>query len=154
MKFLLLLCGFTIISWSPHKFYFSETLLEWKEPSSIQMTIKVFADDWALATTSQPTENTAQLDSLFFGYLNHHLFIKTLQNEPIRYSYWGFEKEGEFIYLYLEITQQEKVDLFIHQNILTEVYPEQKNLVNFRCDGITRSLYFFKDSAPQILSWP
>lgn len=103
MKFLFLLNCLLLSSWPTHKFYFSETLIEWKDPSTLQVTIKVFADDLENATqTNQPDYKQDLLDSLYSSYIQLHFQIIDNNEAPIQLEFIGHEKDGEFIYLYLE----------------------------------------------------
>lgn len=155
MKFLFLLNCLLLTSWPTHKFYFSETLIEWKDPSTLQVTIKVFADDLENATqTNQPDYKQDLLDSLYSSYIQLHFQIIDNNEAPIQLEFIGHEKDGEFIYLYLENNHFDKKDVLVQNTILTELFSNQKNLVNYRCDGVTKSIYFFKDSQPQPLQWP
>lgn len=143
-----------LLSWTAHKFYFSETLIEWKKGSDIQVTIKVFADDWTMATNTLKPGLNQLADTLYFQYLKAHFTLEKINGDPISFQYLGNEKDGEFIYLYLEIPENQICDWRIKQDILTELFSDQKNLVNYRFNGETKSLYFFKDSSPQIIQCP
>jgi len=154
MKFFLYTAYLMLLSWTTHKFYFSETLIEWKNGSDIQVTIKVFADDWALATKTTQASPDQQIDTVYLQYLQAHFMLEKLNGDPLPIQYIGYEKDGEFLYLYLEVADSQQGDWRIQQGIMTELFNDQKNLVNYRFNGETKSLYFFKDSSPQIINWP
>jgi len=154
MKFALYLSCLLCTSWSTHKFYFSETLMEWKDPSDIEITIKVFSDDFEQAANSNENQTLFTLDSMYSNYIRQHFQLSDIHENPFRLNFVGYEKDGEFIYLYLENKNLTKQNLLLFNNILTELFPDQKNLVNYRCNGNTKSLYFFKDSKPQTIQWP
>jgi len=141
-----------LLSWTTHKFYFSETLIEWKDGSDIQVTIKVFADDWALATNTTQAAPDQQIDTVYLQYIQAHFMLEKLNGDPLPIQYIGYEKDGEFLYLYLEVADSQQGDWRIQQGIMTELFNDQKNLVNYRFNGETKSLYFFKDSTPQKLA--
>jgi hypothetical protein len=146
------LCSFT--SAEIHKFYFSETLLEYKNSSQVQITCKVFHDDWAKATGTENVNENTKLDSLYFKYFKEHFTIQKQDDQLITLQWVGYEKDGEFLYLYTECNHLDSLSITVHQQVLMELYEDQKNLVNYRKNGTTKSLYFFRDSPPQTIHWP
>lgn len=141
-----------------HTFHFSETLIEWKPDSGrLQMTMKVFTDDWDLAlgdTLQHKAWETAVLDSLYARYIEQHA-VFSQDGKPILWNYLGFERDGDVYYHYLEslpMAEPKAIDCqFI---VLMDVYEDQKNLLNFRKNGKTTSLYFLDKIHPQTLQWP
>ncbi len=137
-----------------HKFYFSETLIEKKPDHHLEITIKVFEDDWALATGTRNIPANSIVDSTYFHYLTQNFSLTSQDGSSMGFHWVGFEKDGEFIYLYLETDPLHSAPSWVQQNILFDVFEEQKNLVNYRANGMTRSLYFFNDTPKQLLLWP
>jgi hypothetical protein len=154
MKILVLLHALFFSPSAEHKFYFSETLLEKKPSNEVEITIKVFEDDWAMATKISNDTTTSVVDSIYFHYLNEKFHLLSEDKKNISYQYLGFEEEGEFIYIYLEFSYNNANPIYIQQSILFDVFEEQKNLVNYRSNGSTKSLYFLKDTPEQLLQWP
>ena len=141
-----------------HKFHFSETLVEWDpESKSLEMTIKVFTDDWDLAmgdTLHMKNLSLAELHNQYFHYLSQHMFFQS-GDATIQWNYLGFEREGDVYYHYLGSTEiEEPKEIHCQFNVMMDLYEDQKNLLNFRKDGKTSSLYFLEKSPPQILNWP
>jgi hypothetical protein len=154
MKILVIL-PFVLFSFiSEHKFYFSETLIEKKPDHHLEITIKVFEDDWTLATGTRNAAPNTEIDSTYFLYLSKNFNLFSKEGAAVAFDWVGFEKEGEFIYLYLETSPYQSEPTWVQQNILLDVFEDQKNLVNYRSNGITKSLYFLKETPKQPIQWP
>lgn len=141
-----------------HTFHFSETLIEWKPDSGrLQMTMKVFTDDWDLAlgdTLQHRNIEMKVLEALYSQYLNEHTTFSANGNK-IDWNYLGFERDGDVYYHYLESAPMAEPQVIDCQFIvLMDLYEDQKNLLNFRKDGKTTSLYFLDKIHPQTLQWP
>ncbi len=134
-----------------HQFHFSETLIEWiPRDGKMQMTIKVFTDDWDLAMLQA---SSADFDENAQRYLNEHVKISG-SNDTIHWHYVGHERDGDLYYHYLETDRISfPEELTVQMNILMELYGDQKNLLNFRKDGQTKSLYFLDKNSIQHFNW-
>ncbi len=141
-----------------HTFHFSETLIEWDPQSqNLEMTIKVFADDWNLAlgdTLHLREYSLYELHEVYAKYINQHMQFES-GGELIQWNYLGFEADGDVYYHYLGSTEiQEPKEIRCQFLVMMDLYEDQKNLLNFRKNGKTTSLYFLEKSQPQILNWP
>jgi hypothetical protein len=155
--FCLLLLGILSLQYM-HTFHFSETLIEWKpERQQLEMTLKVFTDDWDIAlgdTLQNKNLEMKILDPLYGRYLSTHSAFSA-NGKKIDWTYLGFERDGDVYYHFLESAPMEEPTTIDCQYIvLMEVYEDQKNLLNFRKNGKTTSLYFLDKTHPQTLQWP
>lgn len=140
-KLLLFLAVLPLFAFSMHKYYLSNTQMEYVEKQqSIQIIINVFMDDIELAinkhykvdlqlTTKKELSNS---DIYFEKYLNEKLKFK-IDEQPVSYSYLGKEYEGDLVYLYLEIANvKDPKQIEVQNTILTANFDDQKNVVQLK----------------------
>lgn len=140
-KLFLFLAVLPLFAFSIHKYYLSNTQIEYKkDKQSLQIIINVFMDDIELAVntdynvdlqldTKRELENN---DQYFEKYLKDKLSFK-VNDKSQDYNYLGKEYEGDLVFFYLEI---EKVinpkTLEVQNTILTENFEDQKNVVQLK----------------------
>ncbi len=140
-KLLLFLAVLPLFAFSMHKYYLSNTQMEYVEnQQSIQIIINVFMDDIELAinedykvdlqlTTKKELSNS---DAYFEKYLNEKLKFK-IDEKSVPYSYLGKEYEGDLVYLYIEIANvKEPKQIEVLNTILTANFDDQKNVVQLK----------------------
>jgi hypothetical protein len=153
-KTLLFLLLIPLVSFSTHKYYLSLTQLNFKnETKSIQIIINVFLDDIETALNSDYTINLqlttekeiANNDLYFEKYLKEKLDFK-VDGIHRNFNYIGKEFDGDLIYFYLEIENIHQVHTIdIVNNILTNHFPEQQNLIKSKVGTKHKSVLLSKD---------
>ena len=107
--------------------------------NTLQLTIHVFIDDLQLALKKQGNTNLQignknekdEADQLIASYLISKLTL-TCGSQKLKINYLGKEVSSDLqaIYCYLEVPYPLKgLDLYVKNQILTEIFDDQKNLV-------------------------
>ncbi len=129
---------------SAHKFYVSLCQISYNRDSAqLQIVMKIFTDDLEKAV-SQEEGKTLKLgseneredsDSLLSAYLMKHFQIH-IHGEEIPVHYLGKEVSYDVTWCYLEsFPDREFYHLTVDDDLLTEVYPGQINLVEVMLNG-------------------
>lgn len=136
---MVLTSGFTM-----HKYYMSLTQIDHnKEVGSLEITIKLFTDDFEKAIEQGTTEKlhlgtdkeSVKADDLIKKYLNKHFTLK-VNGIPMTYSYVGKEVDIEVAWVYLEVKNVKTINsITVTNSLMTEVIPEQKNVVKLNVNG-------------------
>lgn len=132
-----------------HPMHVSVTEIEMDEKDKrLEIMMRVFADD--LETTlreslKQPEfdiskQSTAALDAIMKEYLAPRFKI-VVDNKAVQSKYLGHELEGDAFIFYMEVPGVKKLKTIqIQNNIITEVFEDQSNLVHVTVRGTVRSL--------------
>ena len=153
-KTYLVLLILPLLSFTAHKYYLSLTQIKYKkEVKSIQVIINVFMDDIEEAlnkdfkidlqlTTKDELKNN---DVYFEKYLNQKLEFKVNNNQE-KFNYVGKEYDGDLVYFYLEIKDIENINsINVINNILTNHFPKQQNLIKSKVGTTYKSVLLTKD---------
>jgi hypothetical protein len=160
MKALALFIGFLLIvstsvfatdpSTIDHKFYFSNTLVEQNpRTGTLEITIKLFTDDLERAL-QQDGHPDIRLDgnqgneesSAIRSYLEKHFQLK-FQSRPTSLIYVGQEVEADLTICYFELAQLPEFNFIeVKNNLLIEIFPDQKNVIDIRLRGQQQTLIF------------
>lgn len=143
-----------------HKFYLSVTEIEYnKEQESLQIITRLFADDFEDVLQARYDKNlrigktveTKNVDKDIKRYFSDKFQIK-LQEENLSLNFIGKEYEDDLILCYFEV---EEVPNFssvkIINDLLTGLFPDQKNLVHFTKDNETESLMLLKERTSGVI---
>lgn len=96
-------------------------------------------------TTDFTHDNNAQ--QFFVQHVIDTFNLRFNNKEPLLLSNIGYEIEGKFFWVYQEVNRPVDItQLEIRYATLTDMFPEQQNLVNMDVDGKTKSISFDKDS--------
>lgn len=154
-RILFLLLIFSLSSYKKsHKFYVSVTEIEYNEDvQSLQIISRVFTDDLEallqkrydpsirLLSTGDEGDTAANLKK----YLGQKFRVQ-INGNSFEVEYLGKEYEDDMTLLYLEVPNVPSVkSVKIKNAILTDLFPEQKNLVHFELNGETKSLILTGD---------
>lgn len=136
-----------------HKFYMSLTEIEHNpRTQSLECTMHLFTDDLELALEQFSgldinlglKDEHPSTDSLLQAYINTYFTI-AVNGKSTKPTVIGKEVEIDKTYCYVEVVKQPKVaSVSITNQILMEVYSDQKNIVHVRAHGKKRSLYLRK----------
>jgi hypothetical protein len=126
---------------SYHKFHISKCLVEFNEQEqALQFSMHIFLDDLEEALrrkgaddlficTKMETENA---EAIMAEYITKN-FVLELNGEAVAYNFLGKEPSEDLlgVWCYMEISGIQNVkNLKITNNILLEVYDDQKNVVS------------------------
>lgn len=143
---------------APHKFYMSVTDMEYNEESkSLEIIIQFFTDDLEKALEQGrervflgTEKESEEVNLLIEKYLNRHFRLQR-KNAPIPYTFLGKEASIDYTWVYLEVENFDASKEFVVENkLLTELFEEQSNQVNYLKDGLSRSVTLHKDESTAV----
>mgnify|MGYP001084203842 CR=1 FL=1 len=148
-----------------HPFHISVTsIYHASEESSLQITVKIFADDLEEAlnrdTNGATTyvdvlnpPNPIRLDSIVQNYLQKHLAF-TVNEKTTQPQFLGFEREDLTMWCYLEVTAVKKLEKVTVQNtLLLNTFEDQANIVHVRANGIVKSMKLAHDQTADTITF-
>ena len=155
---LLPLFAFTAV----HKFYVSATDIEYNEKQrSLQIISHVFTDDIENLLKSRYSKEIflakekehSAADAYLQRYFQEKLKISV--NGKVRtFKYLGKEYDKDQLLLYLEVEDVEPVkNIAVENAVLTDLFPEQKNVVKVEYGGKIKSLLLMRDKPEGVLNF-
>lgn len=159
-KFLPLILLIPLISFTLHKFYVSTIRVEYRpDQKTLQVTMRIFTDDlqetldrnfhkkFELGSADEPEE----IDVLIKKYINSH-FEVLINNEKISVNYLGKEYENDMVFLYVELPDIDTINsITIMDDMLMDVFEDQKNIINIFIGDIKKSFVFSTDKIQETL---
>ena len=156
--FLVLFILFT--SLVAHKFYVGMFQLNYvAQKKELQITTRFFIDDVNDALEKKyhkrtfiADEKESKEDQVFLEkYLAEKFKIK-INNQSKAYSYLSKEVENNVLICYFKIKDIPKINsLEVENSILTELYPEQQNIIQFNNNGKKSSLLLTEETTNGML---
>ncbi len=159
-----LLSIFLLLSFSnAHKFYVSVTNVVYSETSSsFQITSRIFIDDLENVleerygvSTALATPNEAKTADFYIEKYFRAKFALELNGETTPFVYLGKKYDNDVIILYIELedVDLDKVNTLAIQNeILTDLFDEQQNIVHVKWKGNKRSFVLLKENNKGMLN--
>jgi hypothetical protein len=142
---MLYLAGVTLV----HPMHVSVTEIEMDEKDArLEIMMRVFIDDLELTLREETKDQTLDIlnpakqtvDQMMTSYLGLHFKIM-LDGKPQVIKYLGHEKENEAFIFYLEVGKVKKwKTIHVQNDIITEIYGDQSNLVHVTWTETVRSL--------------
>ncbi|MBT1704362.1 DUF6702 family protein [Chryseosolibacter indicus] len=146
-----------------HPLHVSVTEIEFDEKDkALEIMMRVFIDD--LETTLRNSlqdpdldilepKNGKTVDQMMQEYLKTRFKI-SLDNKVQTAKYLGHEREGDAFIFYIEVSNVKKwKTINIHNNIITEVYDDQSNLVHVTVNGKVKSLRLTRNTPADNLTF-
>lgn len=137
-----------------HPFHVSVCTMQYAETEqSLQITLKIFADDLEEALNSDASRRSqatyidvlnpkdeVALSQTVANYVQAHLQI-TINGRATKPIFLGYEMEDLAMWCYLEITDVAAIEQIAVENaILTESFDDQVNIVHVAYKGATKSM--------------
>ncbi|WP_445385590.1 DUF6702 family protein [Robiginitalea sp. IMCC44478] len=161
--FFALLVAVSVLS-GLHKFYVSVTNVDYSEKDqAIQMISRVFIDDMEAvllerydfrARLATPNES-AQANDYIEKYFKAK-FKLTVNGKVKDYKFLGTRYENDLLICYMEVSGIEKTALEsvgIENEVLTDLFEEQKNLVHFNILGSKKSVVLIRGNNKGMLNF-
>ena len=156
---LLPLVAFTVA----HKFYVSVTNISYSEKDqSLQITSRIFIDDFEQVLFERygiEAHLATDLESaLADEYIEKYLktkFLMFVNSEQRQYKVLGKKYDNDIMICYLEIPEIhiEKIKSIAVQNeLLTDLFDEQQNVVHFKIKGKKKSFVLIKENNKGMLN--
>lgn len=155
---------FALLSFSvAHKFYVSVTNVKYSEKdTAFQITSRIFIDDMeellserfditAKLATGEELENAQDYIKRYFL----QKFVVEINGEKVDYTFLGKTYDDDVIILYLEIPDvklSETESIAIQNEILTDLFDEQQNIVHFKCKGQKKSFVLIRENNKGMLN--
>nr|WP_299000690.1 DUF6702 family protein [uncultured Allomuricauda sp.] len=160
--FTLAIIGFLSFSVA-HKFYVSVTNVKYSEKdAAFQITSRVFIDDMEdlLSERFGITAKLATNDELDDAntYIQRYFlqkFVVEINGEKVDYDFLGKTYDNDVVILYLEIPNvqlSETKSIAIQNEILTDLFDEQQNIVHFKCKGQKKSFVLIRENNKGMLN--
>ena len=146
-KFKLLLIVFCL-GFSSHKYYVSTSLFNFTDTNSLQITIRLFKDDFKEAFKKKYDINDILtdkmlIDSLYHNNINNYFnsfLIVLLDDVKNKLNFLGLENKNEMFVFYLEIEKLPSFNIISLDNkLLFDLYSEQQNIIHVKKNGIKKS---------------
>ncbi len=148
--FMTMLCGASL---HPVHVSVTEITLDEKE-KELEIISRIFWDDLEKSirdVKKQPElnllePNTVTTDQLVWEYLQQRFKI-TLNGKPQKIKYLGHEIEGEAILCFIQVSGVKKFETIeVFNNVITEVYDDQSNLVHVTVREKVKTLRLMRDN--------
>ncbi len=133
---------------STHKYYVSSTKIIYNESQhSFQVFIDVFTDDLQAILNKRygkgfqldPDSDTKDIENVLERYLKTKCKM-SINDEKMVLDYVGKKYDRESTLIYMQFILDEKIQTITFENtILTDLFEEQKNIVQFKGKGLTKS---------------
>lgn len=134
---------------SLHRFYVAIYQVNYiSQKKMVQITTRIFVDDlndalkkkYQITTFIGSEKESVQDIALLKKYLADK-FKLTINGQPKTMNYLSNESENNVIICYLNIKEVSKIStLEIENSILTELHPEQQNIIQFTNNGKKQNL--------------
>lgn len=162
-KFLLLFIALPLLSFSVvHKFYVSATDIQYSEESeSLQIISHVFIDDLERLLKERYNNELFLLnedehpdaDAFINKYFQDKLFI-SVDGEEKKLNYIGKEYDNDQLLVYLEVPDVKPFrKIHVENAVLTDLFPEQKNVVKVDHKGKVKSLLLTRNDSAGSLNF-
>lgn len=148
---------------SLHPVHISVTEIEFDESDkALEIMMRVFIDDLELTlrnALNQPDldilepQHGLTVDQMMEAYLKDHFKI-SLDNKLQKINYLGHEREADTFVFYIEVSPVKKfTTIQVTNDIITELYDDQSNLVHVTVRGTVRSLRLTRNSPTGTLTF-
>jgi hypothetical protein len=138
-----------------HKFYVSATNIDYNEKQrSLQIISHVFADDLENLLKTRYSESLTLIkgnehpaaDEYVQKYFNDK-FRLSVNGKDRSFSYIGKEYDKDQLLVYLEVENVEPIkSISVENAVLTDLFPEQKNVIKVEYKGKIKSLLLMRDN--------
>lgn len=165
MKKYVLLLLLPLLAFSmAHKFYVSVTNVNYSEKDdAFQVTTRIFIDDleavikerYGIASYLATAQETPMVDEYIEKYLRTK-FLVYLNGEQVAYNFLGKKYDNDVVICYIELPNVGLGTLKtmeFENEILTDLFDEQKNIVHVKWQGNKRSFIMIKSNAKGMLNF-
>ncbi|WP_396590439.1 DUF6702 family protein [Allomuricauda sp. R78024] len=146
-----------------HKFYVSVTNVEYSEKNaSFQITSRIFIDDLEELLKERydinaklATSDEAKVSDEYIKKYFKAKFAIELNGEIAQYSFLGKKYDNDVVLCYLELTDvnfSELKSISIQNEILTDMFEEQQNIVHIKWNGQKKSFVLIKENNKGMLN--
>ena len=149
-KFLIIIFIIPLFAFtSMHKYYISVTQINYvKEKESVQITSRLFIDDFENALKTNYDENILLaekdeakiIDTYMQSYLQDKIKLR-INNKAVTFNFIGKEYEGDIVRCYLEVEHVKSIESFLITNsVLFDLQKDQQNIVKTNINSKNKSV--------------
>lgn len=145
-----------------HKFYISVTNVDYSsKDQAIQIITRIFVDDIDAVLEERygiDSELNAAASPANVEYLERYLRTKllvTINKKKTEYNIIGKKYDTDMVILYLEIPNVDLktlTQITVENEVLTDLYDEQQNVVHFKIEGKKKSFVLIKSDTKGMLN--
>lgn len=163
-KFLLLLAIPMLAFTVAHKFYVSVTHVDYSEKDdALQITTRIFIDDLEAVLRERYSTETylatdAETDAaagLIEKYLRSRFTVR-VNGDDRPFRFLGKKYDNDVVVCYLEVPELDLPrlkSLEVQNDILTDLFEEQQNVVHFQIKGEKKSFVLVRENDKGMLNW-
>jgi len=152
-----------LLAFTTHKFYVSVTNITYSEQDqTFQITTRLFIDDleellkerYDIEAQLGTDDEAAVADQYVEKYLNTKLLLY-LNDAKAEYTFLGKKYDNDVVVCYLEVEKVVFEDLrsvIVQNELLTDLFDEQKNLVHIKFKGKKKSFVLIKSDTKGMLN--
>ena len=164
LKKALLVLILPLLAFSAHKFYVSVTNIQYSEKEdALQITTRIFIDDfenvieerYGLKAHLATDEESEAAEAYIEKYLKAK-FVLQINGENRSYSYLGKQYDNDVMVCYLEVLNVDFPNLKsieIQNEVLTDLFEEQQNIVHFKINGKKKSFVLVRENNKGMLNF-
>ncbi|QCW99138.1 hypothetical protein FGM00_03040 [Aggregatimonas sangjinii] len=146
-----------------HKFYLSVTNVGYSEKDeALQITSRVFIDDFEAALLARydfkgelATEKEAALADEYIEKYIRAKFVIYIDEKAAEFDFIGKRYEDDLMICYIEVPNvllSDHKSITIQNEILTDMYDEQQNVVHFKINGKKKSFVLIRENNKGMLN--
>lgn len=140
-----------------HKFYLSVTSVEYSDRyRAIQLTTRIFIDDfdkvllerYGIKGNLATKEESAMADTYIEKYLKEK-FIVEINGEQVDYDFLGKVYDNDIMICYVEVPEislESTSSISLRNEVLMDIFEEQKNVVHFRLGNQKKSFVLIREN--------
>ncbi len=162
-KFLIIIFIIPLFAFtSMHKYYISVTQINYvKEKESVQITSRLFIDDFENALKTNYDENILLaekdeakiIDTYMQRYLQDKIKLR-INNKAVTFNFIGKEYEGDIVRCYLEVEHVKSIESFsITNSVLFDLQKDQQNIVKTNINSNNKSVILTYDNPNALLKF-
>ncbi|WP_439881551.1 DUF6702 family protein [Pontibacter sp. MBLB2868] len=164
-RILSLLLAFIVIVSVPasaHDFHTSITDIQYNpRTKSLEVALKVFTDDLEKGLSRYAKSkvvydsNSEKQQQLLAGYVKQNFTVALAKGKQLNYKVLGSEAETDAVWIYLEVPVQNASvqQLYVKNAVLTDMFADQMNIVNFNYKGSTESVLLQRGDTEKKISF-
>ncbi len=146
-----------------HKFYVSVTNVEYSaKDDALQITTRIFIDDLESAlkerygvTMKLATQDEAKISNEYIEKYFKQKFAILMDGEVVDYQFLGKKYDNDVVLCYIEIPKAQlnlRKTLAVQNEILTDMFEEQKNIVHIKLKGKKKSFVLIRENNKGMLN--
>ncbi|MDT7829621.1 hypothetical protein RQM65_13185 [Pricia sp. S334] len=146
-----------------HKFYVSVTNVGYSEDdNALRITTRVFIDDFDNVLRTRydfaaklATKNESKQADAFIEKYVRAKFTVEINGKNASYTFIGKKYDADMMICYIEVPDVDlarTTSIQITNEILTDLFDDQKNIVHFKIDGKSKSFVLLKSDAKGMLN--